>query len=132
MPTLDCTYMEKIGDWYFHTPVIFSPYGIGLYVWDSGDIYTLKEANEDGIIQNLSPVLQFANSNYRIYTPGDVNEDFTLNVADATVAQKYLAGIETNIIFENIRSDIMDFNKDDIINIKDATSIQKHIAGLSY
>ena len=58
---------------------------------------------------------------------GDVNLDGVRNVLDATLVQKYLAGI-LNITDEQLL--LADVNEDGLVNIADATHIQKLCAGL--
>lgn len=57
---------------------------------------------------------------------GDVTNDGKTTVSDATMLQKYIAGISTSIIMEKA-----DVNGDGKITVADATYIQKVIAGLS-
>ena len=72
---------------------------------------------------------------------GDLNRDNTLDVRDATLIQKCIAGIESYREYDvdcpplyanHKRSYASDFNYDGQRNIKDATAIQKCIAGLEY
>ena len=56
---------------------------------------------------------------------GDSNEDDVVNIKDATVIQKHIAGYE---VF--IETKISDCDSNQSVNIKDATAIQKYAAGL--
>ena len=58
---------------------------------------------------------------------GDVNGDGNISVLDATLIQKYIAGLVT---FSNTQKAAADVNNDGSVSIVDATLIQKHIAGL--
>ncbi len=87
----------------------------------------------------------FTNSGYdKIIRIGDINDDKTLNIKDATLIQKCLADLDD---FDTYDDEIVgfsekhngkweryisDFDRDGERNIKDATAIQKHIAGLEY
>ncbi len=61
------------------------------------------------------------------YSIGDVNTDGDINVKDATLLQKFVAGLVT---FSDNQKFLADANLDTEINIKDATYIQKLVAGL--
>ena len=67
---------------------------------------------------------QKANSFLPLYL-GDSNEDDVVNIKDATVIQKHIAGYE---VF--IETKISDCDSNQSVNIKDATAIQKYAAGL--
>lgn len=58
---------------------------------------------------------------------GDVNNDGTVNVLDATVIQKYCVGKAT---FDDELLTIADVNGDGNVNVSDATLIQKYAVGL--
>lgn len=65
----------------------------------------------------------------------DINNDGKLNVKDATLLQKGLAGLveipQVTFDFEDFRNyDVTDFNADGKLNIGDATAIQKNIANI--
>lgn len=61
------------------------------------------------------------------YEDGDVNRDGKVNVLDATLVQKYVAGI-TSLDDEQLL--LADFSGDGIITVSDATSIQKLSVGI--
>ena len=67
---------------------------------------------------------QKANSFLPLYL-GDSNEDDVVNIKDATVIQKHIAGYEVYI-----ETKISDCDSNQSVNIKDATAIQKYAAGL--
>ena len=59
-----------------------------------------------------------------IYLKGDVNNDGTINVKDATLLRRYVAewdGVTVDI-------DTADVNADGIINVKDATILRRYVA----
>ncbi len=58
---------------------------------------------------------------------GDVNQDQRVSVRDATLIQKYLAGL---IYVDSKILAFADVNGDNKVNIKDATAIQKYVAGI--
>ena len=60
------------------------------------------------------------------YQMGDVNGDGVLNVADATILQKFI-----NSRPVTIHEEVADVNGDGKIDIRDVTAIQKKVAGLS-
>lgn len=57
---------------------------------------------------------------------GDVNRDGVINIADATLIQKYLSGIKTD---KEFYSQYADFDRSGKINVADATLIQKYCIG---
>ena len=61
------------------------------------------------------------------YMLGDVNGDGKISVLDATLIQKYLAGLVT---FSDTQKAAADVNGDGSVSVLDATLIQKYIAGL--
>ncbi|MGN0501493.1 MAG: dockerin type I domain-containing protein, partial [Ruminococcus sp.] len=61
------------------------------------------------------------------YLLGDVNSDGEISVLDATLIQKYIAGLTT---FSSAQLAAGDVNGDGIITVTDATQIQKYIVGL--
>lgn len=58
---------------------------------------------------------------------GDINEDGTVNTADAVLILKYAAGI---ITFDNSQLTIADVNRNSSVNTADATFILKYAAGM--
>ena len=62
------------------------------------------------------------------YLLGDVNGDGNISVLDATLIQKYIAGLVTS--FSDTQKAAADVNNDGSVSIVDATLIQKYIAGL--
>ena len=127
---------EAIGDYVVISTMIHNPYDIALFVFSTEDnrVYTLREA-WDAQLPRIDEIMNFTGE--RI---GDVNHDEVLNIKDATLIQKALAGIATitddGIPYVTYKEGdpwcLSDFNRDGERNIKDATAIQKHIAGLEY
>ncbi|MBQ2943351.1 MAG: dockerin type I repeat-containing protein [Ruminococcus sp.] len=87
----------------------------------------------------------FTDSGYeKITRIGDLNGDNNLDIKDATLIQKCLAGVEEFDAYNDMvlgflekhhgkwERYISDFNRDGVRNVKDATAIQKYIAGLEY
>lgn len=60
---------------------------------------------------------------------GDVNFDEQLDINDATLIQRYLINIVTNLMEHQELN--ADFNKDGIIDVKDVTEIQKKLVKLA-
>ncbi len=65
---------------------------------------------------------------------GDADDDTEVNIKDATLIQKFIAGLESLQDYQQTLANV-DCDLDDAglpnVNIKDATAIQKHIAGLN-
>ena len=110
--------------------------GYGIYVPREDKLYYLRDAYFEGI-EGIEKVFTEAGIGELI---GDTDKDRKLTVKDATLIQKFIAGLaelEDDYIvqYEDCWSTlkyISDFNRDNERNIKDATAIQKHIAGLEY
>ncbi len=86
-----------------------------------GDYYYVKDMTADRTV-----TVEFA----PVELPsllGDVNCDTKVNVKDATLIQKYIAGL-AEISEKGLT--LADTNLDENVNVKDATAIQKHIAGM--
>ena len=64
-----------------------------------------------------------------IYYLGDADMNGTVNVKDATLIQKVVAGLEPD--FKDEAFICADATVDTDINVKDATAIQKHVAGIA-
>ncbi|MGN0460175.1 MAG: leucine-rich repeat protein [Ruminococcus sp.] len=58
------------------------------------------------------------------YTKGDVNGDGDVDIADATILQKYI-----NMVAVTIQQEVADVNGDGRIDVRDVTMIQKKVAG---
>lgn len=59
---------------------------------------------------------------------GDADLNLTINVKDATLVQKHVAGITT---LAELAEGCADADKNGTVNVKDATSIQKYVAGMT-
>lgn len=64
--------------------------------------------------------------NAETYLYGDVNKDGKINVADATLIQKYIVGLSS---FDETTKILADVNNDGAINVIDTILIQKYIIG---
>ncbi len=129
---------ELLGDYILrsnnhHFPATF---GYLIYLPKTNEIYSLEKAYKLGV-EGIENVFTQAKVGELL---GDVNYDRKLNIKDATLIQKAIAGlaeIENNDIEgfmwneeENVPTSIGDFNCDRKMNVRDATAIQKRIAGL--
>ena len=82
-----------------------------------------ESAPEESIPEETTP--DEAPEEEEILYLGDANGDATVNVKDATLIQKHVAGFTVSI---NLTSADVDYNT--IVNVKDATAIQKFVAGM--
>ncbi len=121
---------------YYQFPGAFSYF---IYVPETQKLYPMETAFNQDIPGIYKFFTEHTFGSQRI---GDVNYDDELNIKDATLIQKNLAGLSTiwnNLIEgldvfsqeEPLPRYIGDFNRDGNMNIKDATAIQKHLAGIS-
>ncbi len=122
----DCAEVaERYGDCCVWAGGITYPSHTGMFVRKDGEINTLKEAWENGIITDLSSAVGF--SEYaRVYPIGDADLDYEVSVLDATLIQMEIAktapsGIQS--IFE-----VNDVDNDGDVSVLDATAIQLKIA----
>lgn len=129
---------EIFGDYILRSSSYLYPTTFGYYVYypEENEIYPLPNAYEMGF-EGIKNAFTEGGVGELI---GDVNYDRELNIRDATLIQKALAGlteikrneiVAADYYFEgNGPSYIGDFNRDGEMNIKDATAIQKKIAEL--
>lgn len=129
---------EVFGDYILRSSSHLYPTTFGYYVYypEKNEIYPLPNAYKMEF-EGIENVFTLGGVGELI---GDVNYDRELNIRDATLIQKSLAGlakIERNVIEASDYwlegkgpAYIGDFNRDREMNIRDATAIQKKIAGL--
>ena len=130
-----------LGDFVVRVPCIAYPYSLGIYVYTPEDnaIYTLTEAYKKDI-KGVIDMVESCNVEYAsVHRIGDVDKNGSINIKDATLIQKELAGIvNTDDIIQGLVYDeeyhtgfcnsYSDFNRDEKVNIRDATAIQKYLA----
>lgn len=98
----------------------------GLFaVTESGVIRTLKE----GFDLNVLHIDRVAMELPYLYMIGDANYDLEINVRDATMIQKLVAGLEEYRDVVCV-SRPEDKDRDGRVSVKDATAVQKYIAGI--
>jgi hypothetical protein len=92
---------------------------------DSADDWTTNEHNI-GSNSTLVFITAFANStSTTTVKPGDANDDGNVNIVDALVVARYVAGLTVSINAAN-----SDVNCDSLITIIDALKIAQYVAGL--
>ena len=100
---------------------------------DNGEITIGKDETSSLIIvkavsaEDSSKYGEFAISIKQNTLIGDVNGDGTVTVLDATMLQKYLAGLAS---FSDEQLAVADTNGDGSVTVLDATAIQKYLANL--
>lgn len=93
-------------------------------LFSKDDFYFIKTGDGiTGFVKNNSIELKKTDSGLC----GDVDNDSSVNITDATVLQKFLVLILKE---DNIQYAVSDTNSDGKVNIKDATAIQKYIVGI--
>ena len=124
----DCAEVaERYGDCCVWAGGITYPSHTGMFVRKDGEIYTLKEAWENGIVADLSPAVGFS-EHARVYHIGDADLDYEVSVLDATLIQMEVAKTAPTgrqSIFE-----VNDVDNDRKVTILDATAIQRKLANL--
>ena len=97
-------------------------------VYDTYSVIFSKQLANIENAPNIAPLEKIAVLlGLEINTLGDVNNDGTINITDATEIMKYSA----ELIGENeINLKYADVNDDGIVNVLDATEIQKSLAGI--
>ena len=110
----------------YYTP---EKHGLFIYLPEEDELYTLEEAYSEGIQGIEDAVLTLK---YNVYLLGDCDGDSKVTIQDATIIQKKIAGLETEMnqywCWDLDDVSLYDFNCDEEVDIKDVTAIQKHIA----
>lgn len=108
-----------------------------LWIKDDGTVQDMNAVYKNGCyVFETDHLSQYAIVKASTGMKGDVNKDGTVNVADATIVQKFIAHMtDTNgkqFIDVNNTDDMYaaDVNGDGVINVADATLIQKYIVKL--
>lgn len=139
-PMLENTIMGK----YCFSTALFTPYFLGLFATNGSELYTLEQAWRLGLI-NIDEVAELfdkscgSNNEYPytcyVYRFGDADLNGTINVRDALLVQKSIAGI-INVDADYTLSGLSgsyfmgDYNNDGTADVNDVLSIQKVVAGL--
>ncbi|MBQ3073604.1 MAG: dockerin type I repeat-containing protein [Ruminococcus sp.] len=135
-------YIGFLGDFVLWDVEITYPFPTNLYVYIStnDEVVTLREAYEilgENLNAGLTALTQMDKP--RVGRSGDADFNGKLDIKDATLLQKKLAGLETMYECEgkdrleyNLYRPVLDFDRDGKINIIDVTSIQKCLAGLPF
>ena len=89
---------EVIGDWCVHSNVYQYPYELGVYVYKDGTVYSLREAYDEGVINNV-----FSARNLEFITVHEAGEDVNLTHKCMDAFAKYID---------------VDFDKDTYIDCK--------------
>ncbi len=123
---------ERIDKYIFEVDNLVTPSEYGYFAVNAqtGDILTLEEAIEKGIVEldKLFELKKEGNFGLGMYLLGDVNYDGEVNVIDATTIQKVGIGLAQQDN-KNLETDsVYDFNYDGRVSILDTTEVQKHIA----
>lgn len=98
-----------------------------IYLINDGTLTEVNTIFLDGYLVFYADILDVFVLTTPTYELGDTNTDGTVNIKDATLVQKHLAGI---LLLSDNGYAVADYNKDNVINIKDATAIQKFLAGI--
>ncbi len=129
----ECTITEYFGDYVLYSSDLKYPgeeFGYHIYLPETNEVFTLTDAWNKNIegIENVFTKAKIGE------LMGDINYDEKVNIRDATLIQKHLAGlddaykfaVDTNYIYL-----VPDYNRDGKLNIRDATAIQKFVAKLN-
>ncbi len=100
-------------------------------VYINGVIYGIKEAYQKELLTNEDLEIMAACENIFLEKAepilGDVDDDFNLDVLDATYIQRFLAGLISD---SEINLELSDFDCDGELTVMDATAILRSIANL--
>ncbi len=109
-------------------------YGYTVYLVETDSFIDLYKSSLEQIIKLCPDFIEFIEKNEIGQLFGDVNYNGKLDIADATLIQRYLAGYSVSEIefYDTVISCgyISDMNRDGKRTIADATAIQRKIAGL--
>ena len=120
--TKDC---DVTIEWDVSNPYTVKAYGSDVRMIDCNIAYTPDDVN-------IPPTEPFegetaeTTEQFPIFTPGDVNENNRIDIADATMIQEHLVKLTTLSETQLLAADV---NNDSYISIHDATAIQKYLAG---
>ncbi len=120
---------QYIGDYGFCTPQRPLP-----QVLFDGALYELEDAYDTGIItdDDLAKISTFESRHYSLIHKnefmGDISGDFEVNVYDATIIQRCLAGL-SDVSWHRGEA-FADFDEDGTLSVLDATGIQMKLAKL--
>lgn len=106
-----------------------APFGYFVYIPATNRLYSIIEAYEMGV-EGVETLFE---NKILGEMMGDANNDEKLNIRDATIIQKDLAGMVDIYYYFNDKTyagKVSDFNGDDKLSIRDATAIQKYLAGV--
>ncbi len=124
------TYTRRAGKYIVISDNKYSDYDLGCYVYipKLDTVFTFESAIErlPGLEDKI--VRSFRYNEYCSCSVfGDISGNITVDINDATMIQKHVAGFYS--LSEN---DLLigDVNGDGELNVRDATMLQKHIAGL--
>lgn len=129
----ECTITTNFGDYVLYSPDLKYPgeeFGYHIYIPEKNEVYTLMEAWNKNI-NGIEKVFTEARIGQLV---GDVNYDKKVNIRDATLIQKHLAGLDDAYKFAVDPYYIYlvpDYNRDGKLNVRDATAIQKYVAKLN-
>ena len=116
-------YTETVKSYWYHLTYCVSKISLD-WIPEKKGTYTVTVSSTDGANDYAEKTVEFTVID-KIY--GDANCDGEVNIKDATVIQKSLAGMEQTGAF---RKDLADCDVNSVVSVKDATCIRKFIAGL--
>lgn len=129
----ECTITRYFGDYVLYSSNLKYPgeeFGYHIYIPEKNEVYTLTDAWNKNI-EGIEKVFTEAKIGELV---GDVNYDEKVNIKDATLIQKHIAGLDDAYKFA-VDTDyvylVPDYNQDFKLNVRDATAIQKFIAKLN-
>lgn len=116
-------YTETVKSYWYNLTYCVSKISLD-WIPEKKGTYTVTVSSTDGANDYAEKTVEFTVID-KIY--GDANCDGEVNIKDATVIQKSLAGMEQTGAF---RKDLADCDVNSVVSVKDATCIRKFIAGL--
>ena len=122
---------ERIGNHIFFSLNYHYPYEIGIYTEKNGQVFTLKDAHNAGVI-NVDEIAQWCSQPHpgtpypKVYQPGDLDRNGKVEISDVLTVQKRLAKIW--VTEDPFMLLLYDFDGNGEINMKDALDMQKKIA----
>ncbi|MBQ4104976.1 MAG: dockerin type I repeat-containing protein [Clostridia bacterium] len=127
-------WLTYVGDWFIYGTSYAPGECSGVYAIVDGVVYPVEQAYEQGIVSDLSALVNFYETDSllrgpAVYLMGDADYDGALTIKDATAIQKHLVGIRNIdlVCYEWC----CDMNRDNQINIKDCTAVQYKLAGIT-
>ncbi len=116
---------RRIDDYVIIANSIFSPYDIGIHVFNGKKFYTLDEAISAGLFP-----MEVVSLMVGAKPVGDANLDGELDMTDVTKLQRSLAGLDEESFLADYIKRVVDLDENGVVDMYDVVLVQRLIAKL--